>query len=601
MKRLTETKQAAYLIPSKPERRLPALAVSRGIGIGRISFFHGERRRFFKLNLNPEQVEAEFDRFKIALDKAILQLRELSTSEAKNGGQPISGIFGFHLLMLESPLAGKIKNVIATQRVNAEWAIRTVLDEYVEKQGSISDLQFRDKYLDLEDVANRLLSALNTERVTEEADFNLVVVARDLTPSQIVELAKRKPAALITEHGGWTSHSSIIAREFKLPMVSGVRDIEHLATAGDCIIVDGIKGEVILYPNNHRIAAFQALAASDTNSTTSVCPASYEVTTSDGTQVIIRANADQPAAYASARDNGATGIGLFRSESMLVTPGTIPSEDEQFAAYRNIADAAGEHGVNIRTFDFGSHQLGNRSGRIERNPSLGLRAIRLSLVEPAHFRAQIRALLRASFERKLGIILPMISGVGELAKAKEIIKEESINLNQANIDIGSPKIGAMIETPSAVFTADEIAKNADFLCLGTNDLVQYLLAVDRDNEAVAEWYQTLHPAVIRAIREVILAAQTADIPVIVCGEMAGSPFYVPVLLGLGARELSMNFNSIQTVRRLLFGISINDTVSLVEKIKTYTIAGDIENCLNDHYLKNWSDLFPPGLLNVRHR
>ena len=195
----------------------------------------------------------------------------------------------------------------------------------------------------------------------------------------------------------------------------------------------------------------------------------------------------------------------------------------------------------------------------------------------------------------------MVSGLSEVLRAKEIIEEERINLTKEAIDIGTPKIGAMIETPSAVLTANEIAKNVDFLCLGTNDLVQYLLAVDRDNDAVADWYQTLHPAMIRAVGEVLVATQRAGIPITVCGEMAGSPFYVPVLLGLGARELSMNVHSIQPVRQLLSGISISDTVTLVEKIKTLGTADEIESCLREYYLENWSGLFPPGLLSVRHR
>jgi phosphotransferase system enzyme I (PtsI) len=598
---LTETKKATDLTPSKTERRLPALAVSRGIGIGRISFFHEERRRFYRLNLSRGQIDNELARFRAALAKSILQLRELSINNDNASEKAASDIFGVHLLMLESSIVKKIEMVIAARRVNAEWAIRTVLDEYLEKQNSVPNAQFRDKYLDIEDITDRLMRSLGTARVDTHENFDAVIVARELTPSMVMDLAKSKPSAIITEQGGWTSHSAILAREFGLPMVSGVRDLEHLAALDDKVIVDGISGEVILNPSETTIAEFSSLFSQNGNGAMIDGGNAHGTATLDGTSILIRANVDQPEAYSAAREKGAEGVGLFRSESLLRRPREVPGEHEQAAAYRRIADAACEHGVNIRTFDIGIERLGIGSGSVERNPSLGLRSIRLSLAHPAQFRIQIRALLRASLERKLDILLPMVSGLSEVLRAKEIIEEERIKLTKEAIGFGTPKIGAMIETPSAVLTVNEIAKNVDFLCVGTNDLVQYLLAVDRDNDAVAEWYQTLHPAVIRAVGEVIAAAQGADIPVTVCGEMAGSPFYVPVLLGLGARDLSMNVNSIQPVRQLIAGISISDTITLVKQISMLGTADEIENCLREYYLENWSSLFMSGLLSVRHR
>ena len=586
---------------SKIERRLPALAVSHGIGIGRIVFLHCEKRHFFRLDLDAGQTGAELGRFRSAIDISILQLRELAANHELDPNQPVSDIFGVHLLILESSLVEKIETVIQNQRVNAEWAIRTVSDQYLERQEAVSDLNFRDKYLDIEDVANRLLTALGGSSATAQTDSDAVIVARDLSPSAIMELASSKPAAIITEHGGWTSHASIIARELNLPMVSGVRNLEHCVLIDDRVIVDGINGEVILNPSDETIMQFRDLAVPDENLSSSDGRIANGAVTDDGTNIVIRANIDQPAAYAAARRNGAQGIGLFRSESLIRRPGAIPTENEQYAAYCQIADAAGEAGVNIRTFDVGIDQLGGYAHSVECNPSLGLRAIRLSLSDQTHFRTQLRAIHRASFDRKIDIILPMISGVNEVLRAKAIIDEARAHLAKEGIDTGAPKLGAMIETPSAVFTAHEIAEHVDFLCLGTNDLVQYLLAVDRDNDAVAEWYQTLHPAVIRAIGDVLSAAQNAGIPVTVCGEMAGSPFYIPVLLGLGARELSMNVNSIQPIRQLLSGISVSDAIALVENIKTLVTAETIESHLREYYIENWSSLFQPELLSLRHR
>jgi phosphoenolpyruvate-protein phosphotransferase (PTS system enzyme I) len=369
----------------------------------------------------------------------------------------------------------------------------------------------------------------------------------------------------------------------------------------DKVIVDGINGEVIINPVDSTIAEFTGFDFGEKNFGGSNGRTADGIFTLDGTAIMIRANIDHPETYPSAKDKGAKGIGLFRSESLIQRQGEVPDEDEQAAAYRRVAGAAGEHGVNIRTFDIEADQLGGDADSVERNPSLGLRSIRRSLAEPSQFRVQLRSLLRASVDGKIDIILPMVSGLTEIWRAKEIIEEVRNDLTKEGIDIGAPKIGAMIETPSAILTANEIAKNVDFLCLGTNDLVQYLLVVDRDNDAVADWYQTLHPAVLRAIREVLLAGQNARVPVTVCGEMAGSPFYVPVLIGLGARELSINVNSIVPVRQLLSGISINEAAALVETIETLGTAEAIETRLREYYLENWSSLFPSGLLSFRHR
>ncbi|HEX3102796.1 MAG TPA: putative PEP-binding protein, partial [Pyrinomonadaceae bacterium] len=320
----------------------------------------------------------------------------------------------------------------------------------------------------------------------------------------------------------------------------------------------------------------------------------------DGHEITIRVNADLPPAYEIGARSGAKGIGLYRSEVILNQFREFPSEAEQAAVYRHIAETAGEAGVRIRTFDVSVEQLASRTVSKERNPSLGLRSIRLSLTDSTHFRTQIRAILRASHQQNVDIILPMISGVFEILRLREIIEEERANLQNEGVAIGSPLIGAMIEIPSAVMTANEIARHVDFLCLGTNDLVQYLLAVDRDNETVADWYQTLHPAVIRAIREVIAAGNNAGIPVAICGEIAGSPFYVPLLIGLGARELSMNVNSIPQIRHLIAGISAQDAASLVQSMEKFETAAEMEDALRNHYLRSWSHLFPKGLLSSKY-
>lgn len=564
-------------------------------------FLRDENRQFFRTDLDAAQVEMELHRFRSAVSRSIDQLRELTAHDDNGQNQSVSNIFGVHLLILESSFAEKIEATIRDQKVNVEWAVSSVSDEYLEKQASVPDENFKDKNLDIEDVTNRLLTAINGWAETVDTGSNAIIVARELRPSAIMEIAKSSPAALITTRGGWTSHTSILAREFRLPMVSGIRDLEQILSHNDQVIVDGFSGEIIIDPASQTIDHFRSINAAQMSPDYQHGEIEKWVSTLDGTEIVIRANADTPEAYGIAKQFGADGIGLFRSESLITHPGNIPSEDEQMSAYRQMADATGDSGVKIRTFDIGVDQIGDNSFSAERNPSLGLRSIRLSLSDSTHFRAQIRAILRAALGQKIDIVLPMISGVGEVLRARAIIEEERAELTNRSIPTGDPLLGAMIEVPSAVLTASEIAKKVDFLCLGTNDLVQYLLAVDRDNDSVADWYQTLHPAVIRAISSVLSAAKNACVPVAVCGEMAGSPFYVPLLIGLGARELSMNVNSIPQIRRLISGITLKNSVGLVEMAKSCETAEETEQLLRKYYLDNWSGLFPAGLLNSKHR
>ena len=583
------------------ELRIPATAVSRGIGIGHAVFLNGSQDISYATDLTPTQIEREIERFQAAVRVSTDELTKLTASDKADSPESASGIFGVHLLILEgSSFVTNIKTAIRDHQINADWAVREIADSFAERQRSVADEHIRDKYLDVQDVADRVLRALVAQPGTETDGSGSVLIVSELMPSRLMELAKSGPTAIISEHGGWTSHTSILAREMKLPVVTGVRNIERVVSDGDKIIVDGVDGQIIISPTAETTAYFTGF--SHTQQLSAELPATDEnpVKTLDGHAITIRANADLPHTYHLGARSGAKGIGLYRSEVILNQFHGFPTETEQTTAYRHIAELAGNDGVRIRAFDISVDQLDTAAVSSERNPSLGLRSIRLSLTDPTHFRTQIRAILRASHGQKVDILLPMISGVSDVLRLREIIDEERTNLQNAGVSIGDPQIGAMIEIPSAVMTANEIARHVDFLCLGTNDLVQYLLAVDRDNETVADWYQTLHPAVIRAIRDVISAGNNADIPVAVCGEIAGSAFYVPLLIGLGARELSMNVNSITKIRRLVCGISVSETSRLVETIAQYETADEIEGALRDHYLRSWSHLFPTGLLSAKY-
>lgn len=563
----------------KPERRIVAIALSKGVGIGRVVLLAPD-----KPNHNSQVVntDAELRRLDTAMSAAIEGLK------TRNDDEDIAAIFDVQLAMLQdATLKQQLEQIIAGQKVNAETAIDIAAERFRERQDAAGEERFREKSLDIEDALDRVRQALDdSPSGIETFPPGSVIAARELRPSTVIEIGKSSPAAIITERGGWTSHTSIVARGLKIPMVSGLRNIMAVLTPGDAVIVDGTAGEVILDPTHETAAHYTRRRSASTPPTDSIV--SDTLATLDGTQIALRANVDSVAAYNIAKENGARGIGLFRSESLLGRAAKIPSVEAQAKSYRALCLAAGDLGVNVRTFDIGTETS------TERNPALGLRSIRLSLTEPDVLRAQISAILTASTSGAINIVLPMISGVAEIRRVKEIIAEEKEQLGAA---AGNPRVGAMIEIPSAVMTAREIAEETDFLCLGTNDLVQYMLAVDRDNETVAQWYQTLHPAVLHSIEHVLNAAAETGKRVIVCGEMAGSPFYVPLLLGLGTLELSVNPVSIPAVRALIAGIGLEDCRDLVNSTRGLRTSDEIESLLRHFYSENWQHLFLEEILH----
>jgi len=587
---------------NKPERRLDALAVSRGIGVGRVQFLQDVSEHTQRVELTSSQIETEIQRFGTALRNCSAQLKSLAADAQTESDVPVSSIFGIHLLILEEPaFIEAVESHIRREKVNAEWAVSEAASRFIAKQKAVDDPRFREKSVDIEDVSFRLLSHLNGSSLTTPAVIQgAVVVARRFSPSSIVDLRKRRPAALISEKGGWTSHSSILAREFELPMISGIGNLSEILSHGDQVAVDAVEGQLIIEPSIETLEHLRANTSSISERGRADLDHVGPVTMIDDTPIIIRANVDIPDSNDLKKLGAVQGVGLFRSESLISRSGSLPSEEDQLREYLRVAKAAGDGGVNIRTFDVGIDLLRGHALMQEMNPSLGLRSIRLSLTQEQYFRTQIRAILRAAEAYNIGIILPMISGVNEVVRSTAIINEERSLLATKQIPSGDVRIGTMIEVPSAVLTVREIAKHVDFLCLGTNDLVQYLLAVDRDNEAVAEWYQTLHPAVIRSLRLIFISAKAAGKPVIACGEMAGSAFYVPILIGLGARELSMNIHFTPQIRELISCLSLSKCKELVRRIQVKSTAEEIEASVREFYHATWPELFPKKTLNDKH-
>jgi phosphoenolpyruvate-protein phosphotransferase (PTS system enzyme I) len=562
---------------------IECLALSRGIAVGRVAFL---RERFVSdpaEQIAPDAIAQELKRFESALESARTQLEELPTGSYLSSG--VADIFTVQLAILSSSsLTQEVRHLIEQSRMAADAALRAVCSEHTARQAEVGDESFKDKAADIEDACLRVITAMHGEAPLIEPECGgSVVVAKEFRPSSIVELARGGPAALVSERGGWTSHAAIVARELRLPMVAGVRAVKHLLKTGQSVLVDGDRGKLIIDPPEstapRRIFVPGDIRASDTPNQT------------QSSFITVRANIDSHEGYATAKDAGAQGIGLFRSELMIRVPGVVPDEQQQVIAYAAAADAAGDDGVNIRSFDCGPDLLLGDGASNERNPALGLRGLRLSFLEEKQFRRQVRAILKASAGRNIRIVLPMVAGVQDIAVARSVIAEERAAVLESGAEAGDPPIGAMIELPAAVLTAEQIAKQVDLVCLGTNDLAQYLLAVDRDNDAVAEYYQSLHPAVLLAIRTVIDACRSAGTPLTICGEMAGSAFYVPLLLGLGARELSMSVSSIPLIKRLISRVDPSDAEKLSSEALAQETAIGVEELLRHHYSTHWPDLF----------
>lgn len=581
------------------ETRWSGLGVSDGVIVGRVLRIFNGTRQVYRATLAEADVESETRRLRAAIRLARRQLLAVKKRAEKELGAEHAYIFDAHLLMLEDrKLLEDIEGYIRTERANAEWAVKVAADRLLAIYSEIKDDYLRERGSDIEDVTQRILVALSGEQPDyRQLKEDAIIVAEDLLPSTVAELDFEHARAIATDAGGWTSHTAIIARGLGIPAVVGLRDLHRHARTGDEIVVDAIKGEIILHPSSSHIEEYRRVAARAVVSRPPIVEEGRgPLRTLDGVEIVLRANVELPAEYEGVRRFGARGIGLYRSEFLLSHNGTMPFEDEQCIAYMEVARVAGDDGAIVRLFDLGGDKAGGAPAEMERNPALGLRAIRYSLRCKDVLRTQARAVLRAAAHGQLDIVLPMIGDVADVRRARAIIDEERAQLENEGQETGPVRIGAMIEVPSAVFTADKIAREVDFFSLGTNDLVQYLLAVDRGNEEVADWFRSLHPAVLQSISRTLEAARDAGIPANVCGEMAATPVYAVILLGLGALDFSMTASSIPRVRRALAGIAAADAREIATACLDCATADEVEDLVRTRFGSLWPHLFPPKSL-----
>jgi phosphoenolpyruvate-protein phosphotransferase len=572
-----------------PNMVVTGRSVSRGIGIGRAVCLYGSKRQFFKTKVLPEAVDSEIQRLREAVSIARGQLQAIVDDSA--AGEAQTEIFESHLMLLtDVVLQKKTEDSIVNDEINCEWAVSKVIEEFSAHYKQISAEHVREKYIDVEDVGERLVSALRIEMEIEFAfEPDAIIVARELNPSTLIEIAAFRPAAIVTERGGWTSHAYILARELEIPAVTGISQLLRRTDTGAKLIVDGYKGEIVIAPSPEIEEKYRAsvYAKPLNDKTPDVRSFGPRVKTLDNVDIRICANLDLVRKSLDVERIRKFGVGLYRSEYLFRRYSDYPSEEKQLKRYSEILNLAGESNVKVRTFDLSIGEFADPNQQAEKNPALGLRGIRLSLKDKQQFRLQIRALLRAGHGNNLDIVLPMVSDVGEIQRVKEVIRAESEELARLGVDYDLHGLGAMIEVPSMIFHIDEVLEQVDFVNIGTNDLVQYLLAVDRDNDIVADLFDTLHPSFLRALKVLFTAADKAGKEAVVCGEMAGSSLYVPLLTGLGARCLSMNPASIDRIANLIEQISVQEACEMANEVLKCSTARDAEETLRHNYRKYW--------------
>jgi len=563
---------------------MKGIGVSSGIVIGKAYLLERsavEPAQF--CYIEPTEAESEIARFKNALKESRDQLVRIKrVMEKDRRGKESLRIIDAHLMILkDTMLINDTVKVIKEERVNAEWALKTVLDDLKEFFGKMDDEYLRERSADIEHLVNRVLGNLmgrKHESITAIKEPS-VVVAHDLAPTDTAQMVTGMVEGFITDAGGRTSHTAIMARSMEIPAVVGLETITRKVEPGDTVIIDGTTGTVIVNPSEsvievyrRRREKYEDYERALLDSRDLVCE------TPDGRRITLMGNMEISEEIDALIEHGAEGIGLYRTEFLYLNRRDLPGEEEHIAAYSEVVRRMAPNPVIVRTLDVGGDKIiEHMDGPEEANPALGLRAIRFCLKNVEIFKTQLRGILRAGAHGKIKVLFPMISGIGELRKAKAILEEAKDELSAEGMPHDAEmEVGAMIEIPSAAVIADLIVKEVDFISIGTNDLLQYSLAIDRVNEHVAYLYEPFHPAVLRIIKMVADAAGKAGVSVGVCGEMAGEPEYALILVGSGVDTLSMNAFSILRVKRLLRSITYAEARKISKKILGFATAADVE-------------------------
>jgi phosphotransferase system enzyme I (PtsI) len=570
-------------ITQNSEIILQGVPAAPGIAIGQAYLYTKYVPVVEERSLLDGEVAQEIERLRHAVDKANKELDKiLSFAQQKLGNAKAKILEAQVMILNDQYLFDSIVNRIRVEKKNAEHVVHSEVDKYRKLMLAASDEYMHERAHDVDDLKNRIIRNLQEEKLISRLEGSPIVVSHTLTPADTVILSRNETLGYATDTGGITSHASLIARSLKLPAVVGLGDAtKHVAT-GDTVVIDGFSGVLVIHPTRERIREYEAKRQRFLEFEAKLADLKdLPAKTLDGKKVELSANVEFEDEIDFVQVQGAQGIGLYRTESLLVSRSVFPSEDEQYENYRRIVDRMYPHTVIMRTFDIGGDKIEPESIR-EENPFLGWRGIRVCLDRPELFLTQLRAMLRASTRKNLAIMFPMVTDVGEVRRAKEYIQQAKAELKARKVRFDDRlRLGVMIEVPAAALVAGEIAKEADFLSIGTNDLIQYTLAVDRGNSMVSRLYQEFHPAVLRTVKQIIDAAHKQKKWVGMCGEMAANPLATIILLGMGLDEFSVIPAVLPEIKKIIRSVKYTSAQKVMKRALALTTQKDVEAYLTD--------------------
>jgi phosphoenolpyruvate-protein phosphotransferase (PTS system enzyme I) len=562
------------------------IGVSNGIAIGRAHLISNALLEVVQYDIEIKNIPLEVKRFEDAIAAVRIELNKIKSQLPSDSPKELSAFIDTHLMILnDKSLSSLPKSIIEDEKCNAEWAIKKQMDSVVNQFDQIEDQYLRERKQDVIQVVERVIKILlghSNQIAAKNKEKLTILVAHDISPADALHFKNHKYAAFVTDGGGVTSHTAILSRSLNIPSIVALQNARTLIRDNDLIIVDGSQGVVIVNPTLEIQKYYKSLQDSWSDEQEKLQRIKTKKSiTKDGALIHLFANIEVPNDIISVNASGATGVGLFRTEFLFMNRQDMPDEEEQFQAYKKVAEAMGKRPVTIRTLDSGADkQTALNNKKISPNPALGLRAIRLCLSEPKIFMTQLRAILRASQFGNIKILFPMLSSISELRQTKLLLERAKASLRKDKVKFNEKiLIGGMIEIPAAAISADIFAQELDFLSIGTNDLIQYALAIDRTDDAVSHLYNPLHPAVLKLIALTIKSAHKYKKSIAVCGEMAGEPKLTKLLIGMGVEQLSMHPSHILSVKEQVLNSSIKNIKTSVLRLLNLNEVDKIETLL----------------------